>query len=164
MALEFQNLCFFPCILANLVENHVLQEHRSGPSRNCFFGIASGQETARQNCWIWKGRWPGPHFVHNPLWQPMAESHLSLLLTSWLVFTSWTLEILIFFFFASAAIKYRAKFVVHFWALTYWGCILFLALNSSLTDLIFLYFRITCISETDLKFFIFENCYSPKFM
>ena len=77
---------FIPCILANLVENHVLKEHCSGPSQNCFYWIASGQETARQNCWIWKGKWPGPHFVHNPLWQPMAEIHLSLILTSQLVF------------------------------------------------------------------------------
>lgn len=84
---------FFPCLLANLLENSVLQEYCSGASQNCFFWIAlSVRASASLRHWTRNRQtelldpWREVTWSTLPLWQLTAQIRLGLLLTSWLVF------------------------------------------------------------------------------
>lgn len=81
IALGIQSPFFPPCILSNLLENCVLQEHCSGTSQNCFFWIvlAVRASALQETAWLDLCREVTLSIASPmiPLWQLMAEVHPS---------------------------------------------------------------------------------------
>lgn len=91
IALGIQSPFFPPCILSNLLENCVLQEHCSGTSQNCFFLNCTCCQSISFTRNSLTGSVQGGDLVHHLTHDPLVTTHgrsssQFLLLTSWLVF------------------------------------------------------------------------------